>query len=193
MAPASKLAETVKQVTKTLQSPGCRQAFRAEYISLICLTMPQEDPCFCEERRNLHWTGNFLWVREVIPFFTCQKMELTPLRMCPIFQTSNVTGEGLDYVGASSSSHLYFFTKYYSYGHSSICYHLVNVIPQNSLSINRSRWVAPWLKKQRFWDPQDIYNRNMVGPICGNCSQRCHKCRDYKSWWNCPAWSRRER
>lgn len=54
MAPASKLAETVKQVTKTLQSPGCRQAFRAEYISLICLTMPQEDPCFCEERRNLN-------------------------------------------------------------------------------------------------------------------------------------------
>jgi len=38
-------------------------------------------------------------------------MELTPLRMCPIFQTSNVTGEGLDYVGASSSSHLYIFYK----------------------------------------------------------------------------------
>lgn len=33
-------------------------------------------------------------------------MELTPLRVCPIFQTSNVTGEGLDYVEVSSSSHL---------------------------------------------------------------------------------------
>lgn len=34
------------------------------------------------------------------------EMELTPLRICPVFQTSNVTGEGLDYVGISALDHL---------------------------------------------------------------------------------------
>lgn len=65
MTPASKLAETIKQVTRTLQSPGCRKT-----------------PVFVKNTETS------------IELATSFGSE----RICPVFQTSNVTGEGLDYL-----------------------------------------------------------------------------------------------
>ncbi|KAL9711862.1 hypothetical protein Ac2012v2_004935 [Leucoagaricus gongylophorus] len=65
MTPASKLAETIKQVTRTLQSPGCRKT-----------------PVFVKSTETS------------IELATSFGSE----RICPVFQTSNVTGEGLDYL-----------------------------------------------------------------------------------------------
>ncbi|KXN90600.1 GTP-binding protein 1 [Leucoagaricus sp. SymC.cos] len=66
MTPAPKLAESVKQVTKILQSPGCRKT-----------------PVFVKDTETS------------IELATSFGSE----RICPIFQISNVTGEGLNHVG----------------------------------------------------------------------------------------------
>lgn len=65
MTPPNKLAETVKQVTKILKSPGCRKT-----------------PVFVKSLEM---------AVEVSEVFAKE-------RLCPIFQLSNVTGEGLDYL-----------------------------------------------------------------------------------------------
>ncbi|KAF5354728.1 hypothetical protein D9756_005278 [Leucocoprinus leucothites] len=65
MTPAPKLAETIKQVSKILQSPGCRKT-----------------PVFVKN------------VETSIELATSFGSE----RICPIFQISNVTGEGLDHL-----------------------------------------------------------------------------------------------
>ncbi|KAF9452399.1 P-loop containing nucleoside triphosphate hydrolase protein [Macrolepiota fuliginosa MF-IS2] len=65
MTPAPKLLETIKQVTKILQSPGCRKT-----------------PVFVKNTETS------------IELATSFGSE----RICPIFQISNVTGEGLDHL-----------------------------------------------------------------------------------------------
>ncbi|EKM54471.1 uncharacterized protein PHACADRAFT_174976 [Phanerochaete carnosa HHB-10118-sp] len=65
MTPLNKLAETIKQVTKILKSPGCRKT------PVFVKTMEQ--------------------AVEISEVFAKQ-------RLCPIFQLSNVTGQGLDFL-----------------------------------------------------------------------------------------------
>lgn len=65
MTPPNKLAETIKQVTKILKSPGCRKT-----------------PVF---------VNNMEQAVELSEVFAKQ-------RLCPIFQLSNVTGQGLDFL-----------------------------------------------------------------------------------------------
>ncbi|GJE92240.1 P-loop containing nucleoside triphosphate hydrolase protein [Phanerochaete sordida] len=65
MTPPNKLAETIKQVTKILKSPGCRKT-----------------PVFVK---------NMEQAVEITEIFAKQ-------RLCPIFQLSNVTGQGLDFL-----------------------------------------------------------------------------------------------
>ncbi|KAI0092948.1 GTP-binding protein 1 [Irpex rosettiformis] len=65
MTPPNKLAETIKQVTKILRSPGCRKT-----------------PVFVKSMET---------AVEVSEVFAKE-------RLCPVFQLSNVTGEGLNYL-----------------------------------------------------------------------------------------------
>ncbi|KAL4254993.1 TRAFAC class translation factor GTPase superfamily protein [Abortiporus biennis] len=65
MTPSNILAETIKQVTKILMSPGCRKTPVFVKSAEIAIEISQ---VFAEER------------------------------LCPIFQLSNVTGEGLDHL-----------------------------------------------------------------------------------------------
>ncbi|PSR74611.1 hypothetical protein PHLCEN_2v9677 [Hermanssonia centrifuga] len=65
MTPPNVQAETIKQVTKILKSPGCRKT-----------------PVFVQSKET---------AVEVSEVFAKE-------RLCPIFQLSNVTGEGLDYL-----------------------------------------------------------------------------------------------
>ncbi|KAF9012322.1 GTP-binding protein 1 [Cyathus striatus] len=65
MTPSNKLAETVKQTVKILQSPGCRKT-----------------PVFVKSMET---------AVELATSFGSE-------RLCPIFQVSNVTGEGLEFV-----------------------------------------------------------------------------------------------
>jgi GTPase len=67
MTPANVQAETIKQVTKILKSPGCRKT-----------------PVFVKSLET---------AIEISRTFAKEKL-------CPIFQISNVTGEGLDFVRA---------------------------------------------------------------------------------------------
>ncbi|KIP10868.1 hypothetical protein PHLGIDRAFT_115011 [Phlebiopsis gigantea 11061_1 CR5-6] len=68
MTPPNKLAETVKQVTKILKSPGCRQVAKTPVFVKSLEMAVEVSEVFAKER------------------------------LCPIFQLSNVTGEGLDYL-----------------------------------------------------------------------------------------------
>ncbi|KAJ7901837.1 GTP-binding protein 1 [Mycena olivaceomarginata] len=65
MTPPNVLAETIKQVTKILKSPGCRKT-----------------PVFVKS------------IETAVEISTAFGKD----RLCPIFQVSNVTGEGLDFV-----------------------------------------------------------------------------------------------
>ncbi|TCD71239.1 hypothetical protein EIP91_011717 [Steccherinum ochraceum] len=76
MTPANILAETIKQVTKILKSPGCRKTPVFVKSMEVAIEVSQ---VFAKER----------WVHNLPSEFA---------GLCPVIQLSNVTGEGLDYV-----------------------------------------------------------------------------------------------
>lgn len=85
MTPANILAETVKQVTKILKSPGCRKTPVFVKSMEIAVEVSQ---VFAKER----------WVFAPCSGSSGSRHVICVHRLCPIIKLSNVTGEGLDYV-----------------------------------------------------------------------------------------------
>lgn len=83
MTPPNILAETIKQVVKILKSPGCRKTPVFVKSSETAVELSQ---VFAKERSAL------------TSFFIFLLLTGAVYSLCPIFQVSNVTGEGLDYV-----------------------------------------------------------------------------------------------
>lgn len=103
MTPPNKLQETIKQVTKILGSPGCRYGmFAPRLTSELTCTASVEKP----RSSSNPWSA--LWrLRRCLPkngIHTYCMAEILDAkrdwicRLCPVFQLSNVTGQGLDFV-----------------------------------------------------------------------------------------------
>ena len=82
MTPANVLAETVKQVVKILKSPGCRKT--PVFVKSLEASV-ELSQTFAKERYEHAKTIEPI-THTIIP------------RLCPIFQLSNVTGEGLNFL-----------------------------------------------------------------------------------------------
>lgn len=83
MTPPNVLAETIKQVVKILKSPGCRYAHHGYCTRIHTYAFEiRKTPVFVKS------------VETAVDIATSFGSD----RICPIFQLSNVTGQGLDFV-----------------------------------------------------------------------------------------------
>lgn len=109
MTPANKLAETVKQVTKIVKSPGCKYVHYTLTVGLpiLKLTRREGKPPFSLIRWRLLWrppkcsqrSGQYIFV--VTIHGSTHYATIIVCSLCPIFRISNVTGDGLDLVSLS--------------------------------------------------------------------------------------------
>ncbi|KAH9935288.1 GTP-binding protein 1 [Fomitopsis serialis] len=82
MTPPNVLAKTIEQVTKIMQSPGCRYAHRGLMLAVHDRVLCRKTTVFVESTET---------AVELSQVFATE-------RLCPVFQLSNVTGAGLDHL-----------------------------------------------------------------------------------------------
>ena len=99
MTPPNKLEETLSQVVKILRSRGCRRVpigFSAPFIAnsplparILCLSSLWRPPS--KFHKSMRRKSQII-LRALLSGLMLSN------RICPIFQVSNVTGTGLDFV-----------------------------------------------------------------------------------------------
>lgn len=100
MTPKQVQEETIKQVTRILKSPGCRSVTTPSTVTLLItkILLCRKTPVFVKSMET---------AVEISQTFAKE-------RQCPIFQVSNVTGEGLNYVRIAFCFERYHSDMYFS-------------------------------------------------------------------------------